>query len=206
MIIFPRSSQFGLLPFQKWRRRGRFELIASANLKGLEQRQSGNGWRDYCFALGVSSVCRGATRNRRSLSAAGCVRSGRSSGQYMRGPTSMRIIMRAALIAALSSLPQVASAFDNGQYNDVPDNVRSWFKSVRSPHGVPCCDIADGHRTDYDIRPDGYWIPIAGEMRHVPPEAIVYNAGNPVGEAVVWYVRQGANNYYIRCFVPGGGV
>jgi hypothetical protein len=118
----------------------------------------------------------------------------------------VRIIMYAALIAALSSLPQAASAFDNGQYKDVPDNVRSWFKSIRSPHGVPCCDIADGHRTDYDMRPDGYWVPIAGEMRHVPPEAIVYNAGNPVGEAVVWYVRQGANTYYIRCFVPGGGV
>ena len=29
---------------------------------------------------------------------------------------------------------------------------------------------------------------------------------NPVGEAVVWYVQQGANIYYIRCFVPGGGV
>ena len=35
---------------------------------------------------------------------------------------------------------------------------------------------------------------------------VVYNAGNPVGEAVVWYVQQGSNNYYIRCFVPGGGV
>jgi hypothetical protein len=118
----------------------------------------------------------------------------------------MRIIMRAALIAALSSLPQAVSAFDNGQYNDVPDHIRSWFKNVRSPHGVPCCDMADGHRTDYDLRPDGYWVPIAGEMRHVPPESIVYNAGNPVGEAVVWYVRQGADTYYIRCFVPGGGV
>ena len=77
----------------------------------------------------------------------------------------MRIIMRGALIAALSSLPQAASAFDNGQYNDVPDHIRSWFKSVRSPHGVPCCDISDGHRTAYDIRSDGYWVPIEGEWR-----------------------------------------
>ncbi len=49
-------------------------------------------------------------------------------------------------------------------------------------------------------------MPIAGEWREVPPEAVVYNAGNPVGEAVVWYVQQGPNIYYIRCFVPGGGV
>jgi hypothetical protein len=118
----------------------------------------------------------------------------------------MRIIMRGLFIVALSSLPYAAAAFDNGQYSDVPDHIRSWFKNVRSPHGVPCCDIADGHRTDYDMRTDGYWVPIEGKWQQVPPEAIVYNAGNPVGEAVVWYVQQGANAYYIRCFVPGGGV
>ena len=92
------------------------------------------------------------------------------------------------------------------EWGDIPDNLRSWFKSVRSPHGVPCCDVADGHRTAYDIRSDGYWVPIEGEWRQVPPDAVVYNAGNPVGEAVVWYVRQGENVYHIRCFVPGGGV
>jgi hypothetical protein len=130
----------------------------------------------------------------------------RHSGQTHARISNMRIIMRALCIASLFSLPPAALAFDNGQYNDVPDNVRSWFKNVRSPHGVPCCDIADGHRTAYDIRSDGYWVPIEGEWRQVPAEAIVHNAGNPVGEAVVWYVRQGESTYYIRCFVPGGGV
>lgn len=111
------------------------------------------------------------------------------------------------------STTHVAKAFDNGQYScdergdkQRCEQVRSWFKSVRSPHDVPCCDISDGHRTAYDIRSDGYWVPIEGEWRQVPPDAIVYNAGNPVGEAVVWYVRQGVNTFYIRCFVPGGGV
>jgi len=119
----------------------------------------------------------------------------------------MRTIMRGLLIAALPSLPYAAMAFDNGQYNDVPDHIRSWFKGVRSPHGIPCCDIADGHRTTWRGDKDGgYEVPIEGEWQHVPPEAIIYNAGNPVGEAVVWYVRQGTNSYYIRCFVPGGGV
>jgi hypothetical protein len=118
----------------------------------------------------------------------------------------MRIIMRGMIIVALSTISLTAAAFDNGQYNDVPDSIRSWFKGVRSPHGVPCCDIADGHRTSYDIRNDGFWVPIEGEWRHVPPEAIVYNAGNPVGEAVVWWVRQSGNTVYIRCFVPGSGV
>ena len=115
--------------------------------------------------------------------------------------------LRGLLIASLAGLPITAQALDNGQYGGVPDNVRSWFKSVRSPHGVPCCDISDGHRTSYDMRSDNhYWVPIEGEWRQVPSEAIVYNAGNPVGEAVVWYVRQGPDAVYIRCFVPGGGV
>ncbi len=107
-----------------------------------------------------------------------------------------------------------AHAFDNGQHGEVPDNIRSWFKSVRSPNGVPCCDIADGHRTTWDRRPGDprYWVPIEGEWMPVPPEAVVYNAGNPTGEAVVWYVRNdatsphGTKGYFIRCFVPGGGV
>ena len=117
----------------------------------------------------------------------------------------IRIVL--ALLALIASVASPASAADNGQIPpNVPDSVREWFRGVRSPHGVPCCDISDGHRTAYDIRSDGYWVPIEGEWRPVPPEAVVYNAGNPVGEAVVWYIRQGSNAFYIRCFVPGGGV
>lgn len=119
----------------------------------------------------------------------------------------MRSIVRATLLVAFSSLPFAADAFDNGQYNDVPPNIRSWFKNVRSPHGIPCCDIADGHRTTWrGNKEGGYEVPIDGTWRPVPNEAIVYNAGNPTGEAIVWYVQQGADSYYIRCFVPGGGV
>ena len=119
----------------------------------------------------------------------------------------MQHTLRVLTIALLSGAPFAATAFDNGQYKDVPDNIRSWFKSVRSPRGVPCCDVADGHRTDYEMRADNhFWVPIEGEWRQVPPEAVVHNAGNPVGEAVVWYIRQGTTEYYIRCFVPGEGV
>lgn len=124
----------------------------------------------------------------------------------------MHHFARAAVLAALlipaAAFLHGAYAFDNGQYDDVPDHIRQWFKSVRSPNGVPCCDIADGHRTDYDIRADGYYVPVpwlpAGEnWIKVPPQAVIHDAGNPVGEAVVWYVEE---SQYIRCFVPGGGV
>jgi hypothetical protein len=109
-----------------------------------------------------------------------------------------------ALALALVGAGGGAYATDQGQFQNVPDNVRAWFKSVKSPKGVPCCDIADGHRTDYDIRTNGFWVPIEGVWMHVPEDAIIRDAGNPVGEAIVWYVHhRGA--IVISCFVPGGG-
>ena len=117
-------------------------------------------------------------------------------------------MFRLALASALSlACVTVTHAFDKPEYQNLDPKVRDWFKSVRSPKGVPCCDIADGHRTTWrGTSEGGYEVPIADEWRKVPPEAVVLNAGNPTGEAIVWYVRQGENVYYIRCFVPGGGV
>lgn len=119
-----------------------------------------------------------------------------------------------SLAFAISALISTAAAFDNGQWNDVPDHVRSWFKSLRSPAGVSCCDVADGHRTDWEIRAAGYFIPHpmdpAGEWIQVPPEAVIHNAGNPVGEAIVWWNEvvtddDDQTGIFIRCFVPGDG-
>lgn len=111
-------------------------------------------------------------------------------------------LISGALLAAVIGAPALAR--DNGQFANVPDNVRAWFKSVKSRHGVPCCDIADGHRTDFDMRQDQYWVPIDGTWMAVPPEAVLDDVGNPVGDAVVWYSNFGGR-VVIRCFVPGGG-
>lgn len=107
-----------------------------------------------------------------------------------------------ALVAIVVWTPAVAH--DNGQFANVPPAVRTWFHNVKSPHGIPCCDIADGHRTDFDMRKNQYWVPINGTWMPVPPEAVLANAGNPVGDAVVWYSIYGSH-VVIRCFVPGGG-
>jgi hypothetical protein len=118
----------------------------------------------------------------------------------------------AAMAAFLFTFPVLAG--DAGLPPDVPDSVRQWFRSQRSPGGGYCCDIADGHRTTWRAGKDGgYEVPIAGKWVPVPPEAVIRNAGNPVGEAVVWYVIRdytdpaGADPGYvhIRCFVPGDG-
>lgn len=105
------------------------------------------------------------------------------------------------LFGALSFAAGPARAVDHGQFEDVRDDIRAWFKGVRSPDGIPCCDISDGHRTSYDVRAGGYWVPIDGVWWQVPEGAVIRNAGNPLGEAVVWYVNL-RGNIVIRCFVP----
>jgi len=112
--------------------------------------------------------------------------------------------MRLRLTLAIVLLCSPVLAHDNGQFSNVPDNVRAWFKAMKSPQGVPCCDIADGHRTDYDMREDKYWVPINGKWVPVPPDAVLKDTSNPTGDAVVWYTIFNGTAY-IRCFVPGGG-
>ena len=76
-----------------------------------------------------------------------------------------------------------------------------WFKGVRSKSGSYCCDISDGHRTEYDVRAGQYWVPIGGVWWKVPDNAIIRDAGNPLGEAVVWYAEL-LGRIEITCFVP----
>jgi hypothetical protein len=113
----------------------------------------------------------------------------------------MRLRALLCLSGSLILAAGTARAVDRGQFENIPDDVRAWFKGVRSPAGVPCCDISDGHRTTYDVRAGVYWVPIDGVWRQVPEKAIVRNVGNPLGEAVVWYVNV-RGNIDIRCFVP----
>ena len=117
----------------------------------------------------------------------------------------MRTCRRTVIIVLALVLAGAAHAVDRGQYQDAPADIRAWFKGVVSPSGVPCCDIADGHRTSYDRRDGAYWVPIEGLWWQVPERAIIRNQGNPVGEAVVWYVNQ-RGSIVINCFVPADAV
>jgi hypothetical protein len=121
----------------------------------------------------------------------------------MTGVRRLMMLLRALLLVAgaLIFVSGTALAVDRGQFENVPDDIRAWFKGVRSPAGVPCCDISDGHRTEYDVRAGAYWVPINGLWWRVPEKAIIRNAGNPLGEAVVWYVSL-RGSIEIRCFVP----
>jgi hypothetical protein len=116
----------------------------------------------------------------------------------------MRTFAQIILLASLSVLTSAALAFDNGQFENVPPDIRAWFKSVMAPNGVPCCDISDGHRK-YNFREGSYWVPIEGQWMAVPAHAIIRDRGNPVGEAVVWYVHH-RGSIIISCFVPADAV
>jgi hypothetical protein len=113
----------------------------------------------------------------------------------------MQRLAQAVLLAGLMAFGSGAFAIDNGQYEHVPPEIRAWFKSVIAPNGVPCCDISDGHRTEYDVRNGAYWVPIEGTWMMVPERAVIRDRGNPVGEAVVWYVHH-RGSVIISCFVP----
>lgn len=117
----------------------------------------------------------------------------------------MRRHRHVAVFAAILALTGAARAFDNGQYEHVPPDIRAWFKGVIAPNGVPCCDMSDGHRTSYDVRNGAYWVPIDGEWMEVPAHAVIREGGNPIGEAVVWYVHH-QNRIIISCFVPADAV
>src|SRR3569832_245792 len=117
----------------------------------------------------------------------------------------MRGLARIVLLVSASAVTNVASAIDSDQYDSVPPDIRAWFKSATAPNGVPCCDIADGHRTDYDFRGGAYWVPIEGTWMAVPERAIIRDHGNPVGHAVVWYVHH-RGSIIISCFVPADAV
>src|SRR6201994_5213093 len=95
-----------------------------------------------------------------------------------------RHVVIAAVVAALAG---AAHAFDNGQYENVPADIRAWFKGVIAPNGVPCCDISDGHQTEYDFRAGAYWVPIEGQWMEESAHAILRYRGNPVGLAGGWY-------------------
>jgi len=117
----------------------------------------------------------------------------------------MRKLAPFVLLACLGVVAGTARAVDRGQFGHVPPDIRAWFKSVIAPNGVPCCDESDGHRTSYDVRAGAYWVPIEGQWMRIPERAVIRDQGNPIGEAVVWYVHH-RGSIIISCFVPADAV
>jgi hypothetical protein len=112
--------------------------------------------------------------------------------------------MRSVLLGLLLITAQ-ALARDYGQYENVPAEVRQWFRELRSPDGsISCCDVADCLRTEAQISeyrwqaraPDGTWL-------LVPSGRVIRNRGNPVGEPILCAGRGPDGEWQVFCFVPG---
>jgi hypothetical protein len=108
------------------------------------------------------------------------------------------------LLILLLLLSAVAPAVaKKGDWGVVDPRTRMWFENARGSLGL-CCDERDGMATDWEIRVDGYYVPVpwqpGGPWFRVPDDVIV--KGNPTATAVIWFTVAGDR---IRCFAPGPG-
>lgn len=88
----------------------------------------------------------------------------------------------------------------DGQYANSPNH--EWVSTRKNHNGVPCCDIADGHRLDdvdwksdddsYSVRIDGEWVKVDSDKVLTEP--------NKIGSAMVWIWHS-----QIMCFIPVAG-
>ena len=113
-------------------------------------------------------------------------------------------------IGSSAGLVSTAAPVDPEELRNVNPKIRKWFEEMKSPQGKLCCSYADGHRTEYDMRENQYWIPINEVWTPVPPDVVILDQGNPFMEAVAWYnpiLENGkpTGQHKILCFVPGGG-
>ena len=83
---------------------------------------------------------------RRSRRSPPALRFAAAISRFVAWPQHLGTAMKSYLLVTgtLSLLIVPCWSADHGQIpNDLPDHVRSWFKSVKSHNGVPCCDITD---------------------------------------------------------------
>jgi hypothetical protein len=119
----------------------------------------------------------------------------------------MKIAKTSLILAAqiIGPSPDV-SARDLGEYEDIPQRIRDWFKALKNPHnGGNCCDLSDCRRTEARTKrhqwraraPDGSWVTI-------PNERVVHDQGNPTGSPILC-AYEGEEGWRVICFVPGAG-
>lgn len=112
-----------------------------------------------------------------------------------------------ALFAQITGLTFDVNARDYGQYENIPQHIRDWFKALKNPqNGRSCCDLSDCVRTEARTQgnqwqaraPDGAWVT-------VPADSIVHNQGNPTGEPILCADALTEEGWRVLCFVPGPG-
>jgi hypothetical protein len=106
-----------------------------------------------------------------------------------------------------------ANARDDGQWADVPENVRQWFQSLKQPDHprLSCCGEADAFEADsFEVEGDHYVAIITngkglipnGKRIAVPNQKMKWDRGNPTGHGIIFIGTQGQ----IYCYVTPGGL
>lgn len=115
----------------------------------------------------------------------------------------MRYLIRAALVAALLiPLHGDAFAFDSSKWGH-DEATSEWFKSLRAPTGIPCCDYADGVRLEdpeWKENDDGSYSVFAKDAWHTIDKDHIVTAPNRVGYAILWWPEHWDHP---SCFLPG---
>jgi len=122
----------------------------------------------------------------------------------------------ALLIPIVMAIGVVAAkARDDGQWADMPENVRQWFQSLKQPDHprVSCCGESDAYEADaFEVEGDRYVaiitahravteIPV-GTRIPVPNQKMKWDAGNPSGHGIIFIGPQ----RQVYCYVTPGGL
>jgi hypothetical protein len=101
------------------------------------------------------------------------------------------------LLAGVVKVP----ARNLGQYDQVPQELREWFRSLHNGNSELCCANADGYDAQWDTK-DGHLrvYGIAGWV--VVPDKAVVREPNKVGVAKVWWADPMRQDVVI-CFLEG---
>jgi hypothetical protein len=130
----------------------------------------------------------------------------------------VRDVWAALLILILTSIVvatciTTAKARDDGQWADVPENVRQWFQSLKQPDHPrqSCCGEADAFEADsfevegdhyVAIITDGKGVIASGTRIPVPNQKMKWDAGNPTGHGIIFI----GPRQQVYCYVTPGGL
>jgi len=110
-----------------------------------------------------------------------------------------------SMTRTILSLIVWAGALASGSSLAAPPNkadptLATWFRSLKTPNGSACCDVADCRRASSRMTPIGYEVMIDGQWTPVPSERVLQRTDNPTGEAVVCHTPTEVGTV-IFCFV-----
>jgi hypothetical protein len=127
------------------------------------------------------------------------------------GWAALFILVLTPIVVAIGVV--AAKARDDGQWADVPENVRQWFQSLkqRDHPRQSCCGEADAFEADgFEVEGDHYvaiitdgkgMIP-SGTRIPVPNQKMKWDAGNPTGHGIIFI----GPRRQVYCYVTPGGL